>query len=214
MLFRTQCTIAGLALAFVSAVGAPGVLAQTQPPAQQSDQDHKAHHPDGKAPDAQAIPQSPNAPPAQSDAMGGKMPGMMSQGGMMCGDIKQMMSMMQDMHAMMTAQSGMMAQRIEADIAKFKADLKVTDDQMPQWNRFADAVRRMAKVMDDAHRQVDGRTGHATLPAKLGRLEKGLLDHLNSVRAVEDALQPLYASLSDEQRKIADSMKIGPMGMM
>src|SRR5262245_47911889 len=208
MSFRTQCATAALALGFTSAVGMPAVLAQTQPPAQQSDQDHKAHHPDGKAPGAQA------APPAQADAVGGKMPGMMGEGGMMCGDMKQMMSMMQDMHAMMKAQSGMMTQRIEADIARFKADLKITDAQLPHWNRFADSLRTLTKTTEEAHRQLMAPTADTTLPSRFGRIEKSLFDHLNSVKAVEEALQPLYASLSEEQKKAADSMKIGPMGMM
>jgi hypothetical protein len=215
MLFRTQCAIAALALASASAAGTPTVFAQAQPPTQQSDQDHKAHHPDGNAPGTQAGPTSPNTPPVQSDAMGGKMPGMMGQGGMMCGDMRQMMSMMQDMHAMMKAQPGMMTQRVDAELDKYKGDLKITDVQLPQWNRFADALRRMAKAMEDAHRQLMAPPGDGTLPARLERMEKPLLDHLYSVMAVEEALQPLYASFTAEQKKAADSIKLGgPMGMM
>lgn len=32
--------------------------------------------------------------------------------------------------------------------------------------------------------------------------------------AVLQALEPLYASFSDEQKKIADGLMIGPMGLM
>ncbi|MBI2741649.1 MAG: Spy/CpxP family protein refolding chaperone [Rhodospirillales bacterium] len=99
------------------------------------------------------------------------------------------------------------------EIAKFKADLKVTDAQLPQWNRFADALRGMAKVMEDSHRQLMTPAG-GTLPGRLGRMEKALTHHLASVKAVEEALQPLYAWLSQEQKKVADAIRIGPMGMM
>jgi hypothetical protein len=30
----------------------------------------------------------------------------------------------------------------------------------------------------------------------------------------KDAAEPLYAALSDEQKKLADALMIGPMGMM
>jgi hypothetical protein len=33
-------------------------------------------------------------------------------------------------------------------------------------------------------------------------------------KTIEEALQPLYASFSDEQKKIADGIAIGPMGLM
>lgn len=209
MLFHTRCAIAALVLGCSSVAVAPGVFAQTPPQPEQTDQDHKAHHPDGKVPDSQSTPQ-PAPPP--SGATGSRM-GMMGQDGMMCGDMKQMMSMMHDMHAMMKAQAGMMSQRAEADIAKFKSDLKIADAQLPQWNRFADALRGMAKAMDDSHRQLMTPAGD-TLPARLGKVDKSLAGHLAAVKAVEEALQPLYASLSEEQKKVADAIRIGPMGMM
>jgi hypothetical protein len=38
--------------------------------------------------------------------------------------------------------------------------------------------------------------------------------HLASLQAIKAALEPLYASFSDEQKKFADGLKIGPMGVM
>ena len=37
---------------------------------------------------------------------------------------------------------------------------------------------------------------------------------LASLQAIKAALDPLYASFSDEQKKLADGLKIGPMGVM
>jgi hypothetical protein len=34
------------------------------------------------------------------------------------------------------------------------------------------------------------------------------------VRSLKEAAAPLYDSFSDEQKKIADGLMIGPMGMM
>jgi hypothetical protein len=211
MLIRAHGAIAALALAFASVPTVPSVLAQTPSPAQ-SDQDHKAHHPDGKVPGTEAAPpRPPGTPPQMGTQPGMKVEGGMM-GGMMCSDMKQMTSMMQDMHAMMRAHSGMMASRVEADITRLKADLKIADAQAVHWDRFADTLRRLAKSMDETHQGM--MTAEATLPSRLARMEKAMLANLNSVRALEESLQPLYAALSDEQRKIIDKMRLGPMGMM
>jgi hypothetical protein len=54
----------------------------------------------------------------------------------------------------------------------------------------------------------------SALPAKLARLDKMLRQRLENLEAIKEALDPLYSSLSDEQKKIADRLKIGPTGMM
>jgi hypothetical protein len=38
--------------------------------------------------------------------------------------------------------------------------------------------------------------------------------HLASLRVIKAALDPLCASFSDEQKKLADGLKIGSMGVM
>jgi hypothetical protein len=200
MFSRSHGAVAALALAVTSAVLAPTVFAQAQPPAQ-PDQDHKSHHPGGQAPDTKA--------PVPQPKMGGPSGQM---GGMMCGDMKQMMSMMQDMHAMMGARTGTMAARLDADIGKLRADLKITEGQAPQWDRFADTLRGLARSMDETHQHMT--TVEANLPARLARAEKTMQANLNAVKALEAALQPLYGVLSDQQKKIADKIKLGPMGMI
>ena len=204
MQFRTQAALAALAFAFTCGTAASPVFAQNQPPAQ-SGQDHQAHHPDGKTP-------APSAGTPQTGGGGMMGQGGMMGGGMMCSDMKQMMSMMQDMHAVMMSQSGMMSSRIEARIVKLKADLKITEAQAAAWNRFADSLRQFAKSMDETHRQKA--MSDEALPARLAAAEKAIEEHLKSMKALDEALKPLYAALSDEQKKIADGLKFGPMGMM
>ncbi len=53
-----------------------------------------------------------------------------------------------------------------------------------------------------------------SLPAKLEAHEKMLTRHLDSLKAIEAALTPLYATFDDKQKAIADELKIGPMGVM
>ena len=41
-----------------------------------------------------------------------------------------------------------------------------------------------------------------------------LVSRLERVRALKAAVDPLYASLSDDQKKLADELLMGPMGIM
>lgn len=52
------------------------------------------------------------------------------------------------------------------------------------------------------------------LPAKLAMHEKMAAEHLSHLQAIKAALDPLYASFSDEQKKVVDGLMVGPMGVM
>jgi len=137
---------------------------------------------------------------------GGQMPmmGMMNQGGMM--------SMM---GGMMMPMMGM-ADHIEGRLAFLKTELKITDAQLPQWNTFADAVRGSAAQMNDMMKQgpamMQGNAA-APLPQRLDLHEKLMAAHLETLRKVKATLLPLYASFSEEQKRAADTLFFGPMGM-
>jgi hypothetical protein len=122
--------------------------------------------------------------------------------------------MKRNMTTMMSARSGMMESHIEGRIAALKTDLKITEAQVPLWARFADAMRAAGKSMNGASRSMMQPDGTATLPTRLETQEAMLANHLASLKAMKEALDPLYGSFSDEQKKIADGLMIGPMGMM
>jgi hypothetical protein len=146
---------------------------------------------------------------------GGKMDGHKMDGDMMKGD---MMSggMMGGgmMKKMMGDHAGMMGQHVEGRIAFLKAELKITDAQTPQWNRFADVLREQAKSMNAMRDQMMKMDEPTTLPEQLDRREKMMTSHLASMKTFKDAVGPLYASFSDEQKKTADELMVGPMGGM
>lgn len=210
MRFSTYTTIAALLLA--SAFAALSTLAQGQP-------EHEHTHGQRGAPaPAAAPPSGMTGCPMMGNMMGG---GMMGQPAGTPGtqpEMRQMMPMMQNMMAMMSAETGMMAPHVEGRIAALKTELKITDAQAPQWSRFADALRATGKAMNDMHqsmmtmRQPD--KAPKTLPERLSAREQAMSAHLAALKAERGALQPLYASFSDEQKKIADGLRIGPMGMM
>ena len=133
---------------------------------------------------------------------------------MMGGDMRRMMAMMRDMMAMMSARSAMMPSHIDERLASLKSELQITEAQMPQWTGFAEALRTAEKSMEGMHQQMMREGRSSNLPARLANHEKILAEHLNSLKAVEAALQPLYATFSDVQKKRADDLMIGPMGVM
>jgi LTXXQ motif family protein len=188
MLIRT-CSAIGVALAV--ALSASGSFSQAP-----SAQDHNAHHPPSAAPAQPA----PSPPSMQGGAVDGKDRMMMGPGGMMppgtmCAD--------------------MMASHAEARIVALKSQLKITEAQTPQWARFADALRASGKGMADMHQaMMRPMPPSKTLSEQLADREQMLAAHLASVKAIREALQPLYATFSDEQKKLADTVMIGPMGMM
>lgn len=62
-----------------------------------------------------------------------------------------------------------------------------------------------------------GMTGQApalTAPDRLDRMEKMMTIMIEAVRSTKASLGPLYSVLNDEQKKMADSLLNGPMGMM
>jgi hypothetical protein len=121
---------------------------------------------------------------------------------------------MGDMRQMMRNTMTMMSSNVEGRIATLKTELKITDAQAPQWDRFADALRSAAKSMNGMSAQMMETGTMGTLPARLERDEKMLSAHLNSLKTLKDAAEPFYAALSDEQKKFVDGLMIGPMGVM
>ncbi len=108
-----------------------------------------------------------------------------------------------------------MAGHVEGRLAFIKAELKITDAQLTVWNKFADAVRDNAKTMGQAMQtRMTGASQSGTLPDKLALREKIMAAHLEALRNLTAAVNPLYAALSPEQKKTADELMPGPMGMM
>ena len=72
----------------------------------------------------------------------------------------------------------------------------------------------MEEAMDAMHHKMMQSGAAASLPEKLEHHAKMAAAHLARLQAIKDALDPLYASFSDEQKKLADGLNIGPMGVM
>jgi hypothetical protein len=170
-------------------------------------QDHEAHHPKDSSV-AQGQPTQPVQPQAQAGPgmmgpgmMGGNLTGHIASGGMAA-----MMSMMM--------RSGGGPEHIEGRLAYIKTELKISDAQTAQWNAFADVVRGNTQSMFEMRNaMMSGQEGSRSLPDRLALEEKMIAAHLAALKRTEEAVANLYAVLTDDQKKIADGIVVGPMGM-
>ena len=112
-----------------------------------------------------------------------------------------------------------MADHVEGRIAFLKAELKITDAQMPQWSAFTDALRANARWMSGmpAMMMQGGMMGQGSASVsatdRFDRMEKMMSTMLEAVKGTKAALTPLYAVFTEEQKKVADQLIRGPMGM-
>ncbi|HEV2548902.1 MAG TPA: Spy/CpxP family protein refolding chaperone [Stellaceae bacterium] len=143
---------------------------------------------------------------------GGQMPMM---GGMMMMEMMAHGGMMPMMSSMMMPMMGM-ADHVEGRLAFLKTELKITDAQLPQWNAFAEALRANATQANGMMKQMPAMMqggAPSSLPEQLEVIEKHMATHLEMLQRLKTSLLPLYASFSEEQKRSADALFHGPMGM-
>jgi hypothetical protein len=110
-----------------------------------------------------------------------------------------------------------MSEHVDGRLAFLKAELKITEAQAPQWSAFADAFRADAQKMGQmcaTMKEHGASMMTADFPDRLAMMEQHVTMHLESLRALKAAAQPLFAVLTDEQKKTANKILHGPMGMM
>ena len=117
---------------------------------------------------------------------------------------------------MMMGQDGkrMIAKHIEGRLAFLNTELKITDAQISLWNVFAQAMRDCTTAMPAMPHAVTGMKKAVALPDKLAARVTMLVAHLEAVRKLKAAADALYTALNADQKRTADEIMIGPMGMM
>jgi hypothetical protein len=102
-------------------------------------------------------------------------------------------------------------------IAFLETELKITDAQMPLWSAVAEAMRANAKDLvgiPNCMPMTQSVQCSGTLPEKLATREKVMTAHLEALRKLKAVVEPLYAALSDDQKKTADNLMFMIIGMM
>lgn len=134
--------------------------------------------------------------------------------GSMCQPQNGMMTMMEKMmRGHMGSMPGMGAtsgttdvtERIEGRIAFLKAELQITDKQLPDWNALADSLRSGRQHLVDARNLlvVDDKTNSAD---RIERYERHLAERLEAVKSTRTAFTKLYPTLNEAQKQTADTI--------
>jgi hypothetical protein len=107
--------------------------------------------------------------------------------------------------------------RLEGRLAFLKTRLGITAAQERQWNTFADSLRQLssARLQDRQarrHERQQAREDRDDPPALTERLDRGA-DRLQKAQArlaaFSNAVRPLYAALSEDQKTVADRLLRG-----
>jgi hypothetical protein len=145
---------------------------------------------------------------------GGQMgPGMMGQGGQM-GPMMQGGMMGRDCPMMgMAMGEGDGSMHATGRIAFLKAELGITEKQKPAFEDYADALKKNLEGMKAMRASMMSNMKSGTAAERLDGRIKAMEGRLATLKEVKPALDKLYGTLSDEQKKKADEVLTG-MGCM
>jgi uncharacterized protein (DUF3084 family) len=103
------------------------------------------------------------------------------------------------------------AAAVEGRLAYLKAELKITAAQEPAWKKFSDQARKQAESMQALRSAMQGSaTANAVDRMELHtKIQKSRVEQSEKMTA---AFKELYASLTSEQKALADQHPGGSMG--
>jgi hypothetical protein len=109
-------------------------------------------------------------------------------------------------------------ERLERRLDFLHSELRIAPEQEQAWAAFADAVRREDQQDRDRFRDLrdqfrggpDGRGERPGIVERLERRQQGLEAESAHYERLLSALRPLYATLSDDQRRAADENLFSP----
>jgi periplasmic protein CpxP/Spy len=109
-------------------------------------------------------------------------------------------------HAARAAQPQSATDRVEARIAQLHAELQITPEQEGAWGDVAQAMRDEAKQMDSLIEERQNQQDMMTAVDDLGNYARIAQAHADGVKQMLSVFTPLYNSMSDQQKKIADQV--------
>lgn len=107
-----------------------------------------------------------------------------------------------------------MAAHLDQHLAQMKKELKITEQQEPLWQAYAEQKKQgladMAKAMQ-AHKDDSTKL---SAPERMERMSAMMKTHLDQQQATLESFKRLYGAFSDEQKAAADKLFARPpMGM-
>jgi periplasmic protein CpxP/Spy len=93
---------------------------------------------------------------------------------------------------------------VERHIKDLHAKLKITPAEESQWVAVAQTMRDSANELDKAIDKREASVNNATAIDDLNVYGEIVQAHADAVKRLSTAFSPLYASMSDDQKKVAD----------
>jgi hypothetical protein len=95
---------------------------------------------------------------------------------------------------------------VESRISDLHSRLKITDAQKPQWDAVAQVMRDNAQKMVDLEKQRAANAKSMTAVEVVKSYSEVIDAHEDGMKKFIPAFEELYNSMSDSQKKIADSL--------
>jgi protein CpxP len=95
--------------------------------------------------------------------------------------------------------------RLEDRIKELHSELQITPQQEDLWGKVADTMRSNSQHMRELYEQRMSSTDKFSAVDDLKSYGDLAQAHADSVKSLETAFEPLYAALSDSQKKAADA---------
>ncbi|CAG4909045.1 Spy/CpxP family protein refolding chaperone [Paraburkholderia saeva] len=103
-------------------------------------------------------------------------------------------------------QSSARDSHVEEHISELHSALKITPDQEAQWSKVADSMRDNARTMHDLFEARHNHFASETAVENLKSWGDIAQAHADGNKTLLAAFQPLYDSMPDAQKKIADEV--------
>lgn len=105
------------------------------------------------------------------------------------------------------------ALRAERHLGFFKDQLKLTPDQEPLWQAFAEKAKSKAGKGMQAMRD-QAADANLTAPERMAKMQSLMQERVDAMAGVHESFNRLYGALTPEQKKIADqhAVQMGPGG--
>jgi hypothetical protein len=99
--------------------------------------------------------------------------------------------------------------RIEGRIAFLRTELQITQEQAQLWDTVANVLRENDRAVRESFAQRPRHDAGTTALDRLERRQKSAELQAASAAKLRNALAPLYAAMSDDQKKNADQLLAG-----
>lgn len=111
------------------------------------------------------------------------------------------------------------ARLLDGRIAMIRESLKLNDAQLKLWApveqqiRDRDTARQQARAERREQRQQGAKAERPSLPDRLDRVSERMAKRAERTKAFAEAIRPFYASLTDDQKAVANIVLRHGMGM-